>query len=229
MPFGRRRARWIAGVCVALTAVSAPVAGCSKDGSDAKQSAPSQSSEKPNTPTTGTNGRPPTLSDYIKQNGITEAQVRPGDRGIPEVTLPMLPGWKDLGRATPPYAYAAVIDADPAFNADPPSVVAVMSKLTGPVDSAQILLLAPNEVKNLPEFKGADPRPSKLANFDAAQISGTYVRDGKTRLIAQKTVVIPAGDALFVLQLNADGLKEQVGVLMQATEAIDRQATIKAP
>ncbi len=229
MPFGRRRAHWIAAVCVALTAVSVPVAGCSKDGSDTKQSAPSQSAEKPNTPTVGADGRPPTLSDYIKQNNITEAQVKPGQPGTPDITLPMLPSWKDLGRATPAYAYAAIIDADPAFKADPPSIVAVLSKLTGPVDPAQILQLAPNEVKNLPEFKGTDPRPGKLSNFDSAQISGMYVRDGKTRLIAQKTVVIPSGDALFVLQLNADGLKEQGDALVQATEAIDNQATIKAP
>jgi hypothetical protein len=44
MPFGRRRARWIGAVCVSLAAVSAPVAGCSKDGSDTKQAASSPSS-----------------------------------------------------------------------------------------------------------------------------------------------------------------------------------------
>ena len=228
MPFGRQSFRWIAAACVAL-AVSAPVAGCSKDDSDTKRSAPSESSAKQKTPTTGTNGRQPTLSDYIKQNDITEAQVKPGQPGTPEIVLPMLPGWKDLGRATPPYAYAAIVATDPAFQPAPPSIVAVLSKLTGPVEPAQILTLAPNEIRNLPDFKGSDPRPGKLSNFESAQISGTYVRDGKARLVAQKTVLIPSGDAFFVLQLNADGLKEQGDALVQATEAIDNQATIKLP
>ena len=224
MPFGRRRARWIAAVCVALTA-SAPVAGCSKDGSDTKQSAASQ----PTIPATRTDGRQPTLSDYIKQNGITESQVQPGQAGIPDVSLPMGPGWKDVGIAKPAYAYAAIIDTDPAFKADPPSIVGLMSKLTGPVDPAQILELAPNEIRNLPNFQGSEPQSGRLSNFDSAQIAGTYVRGGKTRLIAQKTVVIPSGDAFYVLQLNADGLQEQALALIQATEAIDNQATIKVP
>lgn len=226
MPSCRRNVRWIAAACVAL-AVSAPVAGCSKDESDTKQSAQSSASAKPNTPVTGTNGRQPTLGDYIKQNNITESQVKPGQPDTPEIALPMGPDWKDLGPATPAYAYAAIIDT--AFSTDPPSIVAVMSKLTGPVDPAQILTLAPNEIRNLPDFKGTEPRPGKLSNFDSVQISGTYTRDGKARLIAQKTVLIPDKDAFFVLQLNADGLKEQGDALVMATEAIDNKATIKLP
>jgi hypothetical protein len=226
MPFGRRRARWIAAVCVTLAAVSAPVAGCSKDGSDTKQGA-GQNAAKPTVPTSGTDGRQPTLGDYIKQNGITESQVKPGQSGIPTVSLPMGPGWADLGLAKPAYAYAAIINTDRAFKADPPSIVAVMSKLSGPVDPAQILALAPNEIRNLPNFSGSDPTPGKLSNFDSAQIAGTYTRDGKTRLIAQKTVVIPSGADVYVLQLNADGLTQQAQALAQATEAIDNQATIE--
>lgn len=227
MLFGRRRAHWIAAVCVALTAVSAPLAGCSKDGSDTKQPAQSENSQSPKKPTTGTNGRAATLSDYINQNGITEAQVKPGDADIPKVSLPMGPGWKDIGAAKPAYAYAAIINTDPAFKADPPSIVAVMSKLTGPVDPAEILALAPNEIRNLPGFNGPDPRQGKFSGFDSAEVAGTYERNGKTRLIAQKTVVIPSGEAFYVLQLNADGLQQQAATLMQATEAINNQATIK--
>lgn len=227
MRVGPGKARWIAGVCVALATVSVPVAGCSREKSDTAKTSQSQSSEKPKTPTTGTEGHQATLADYIKQSNLTEAQVSPGQPGVPNVTLPMLPGWRPTApAATPAYAYGAMIDADPAFQADPPSIVAVLSKLTGGADPAEILRLAPNEVRNLPQFNGADPRPGKLSNFEAVQISGSYVRDGKTRLIAQKTVVIPVGDAVFVLQLNADGLKEQAEALMQATEAIDSKATI---
>lgn len=227
MPVSRWKARGLATMCVALTAASVALAGCSRDDAQTTQPGQSQAADKPKAPTTGTNGREPTLGDYIQQSGITESQVQPGQPGTPDITLPMLPGWVDAGAAKPAYAYGTIIDGNPAFKSDPPSIVAVLSKLTGPVDPGEILKLAPNEIRNLPQFKGSDPRPGKLANFESAQISGTYVRDGQTRLIAQKTVVIPMGDALFVLQLNADGLKEQAESLMQATEAIDSQATIK--
>jgi hypothetical protein len=39
-------------------------------------------------------------------------------------------------------------------------------------------------------------------------------------------MVIPGQDALFVLQLNADGTEDQMGVLMDATGVIDEQITI---
>jgi hypothetical protein len=39
-------------------------------------------------------------------------------------------------------------------------------------------------------------------------------------------VVIPGQDALYVLQLNADGTEDQMGALMDATSVIDEQTTI---
>jgi hypothetical protein len=44
--------------------------------------------------------------------------------------------------------------------------------------------------------------------------------------VAQKTVVIPAQDGLFVLKLIADGTEEVAYPLMEATSAIDEQTTI---
>ena len=86
-----------------------------------------------------------------------------------------------------------------------------MSKLTGNVDPAKILEFAPGEIKNLPGYEGgAEGSPSKLGGFDATQIGGTYTKDGVKRAIAQKTVVIPGKDGLYVLQLNADGLEDQM-------------------
>ena len=52
------------------------------------------------------------------------------------------------------------------------------------------------------------------------------MKDGVKRFIAQKTVVIPGQDGLYVLQLNADGTEDQLGSLMDATAAIDGQITI---
>jgi len=100
-----------------------------------------------------------------------------------------------------------------------------MAKLDD-ADPAEILKLAPNEIRNLPEFQGGEAAPGKLANFDSIQISGTYVRDGKPRIIAQKTVVIPGKDGLYVMQLNADGTKDATPKLGEATQAIDKAATI---
>ncbi|HTQ20763.1 LpqN/LpqT family lipoprotein, partial [Mycobacterium sp.] len=42
----------------------------------------------------------------------------------------------------------------------------------------------------------------------------------------QKTVVIPSGDGVFVLQLNADASDTDQGPLMDAMKAIDEQTTI---
>jgi hypothetical protein len=52
------------------------------------------------------------------------------------------------------------------------------------------------------------------------------MKDGVKRIIAQKTVTIPGSDGLYVLQLNADGLENQMDPLMQATDVIDKQTTI---
>ncbi|MDT5329518.1 MAG: hypothetical protein QOF31_815, partial [Mycobacterium sp.] len=168
-----------------------------------------------------------TIVDYIKENGIVETPVHRGDPGAPTIDLPFPPGWEDAGNRTPDWAYGAIVSSDPAMAQDPPTVIALVSKLSGNVDPAKILEYAPGEIKNLPAYDGAaDGSPSTLAGFDATQIGGTYLKDGVKRAIAQKTVVIPGQDALFVLQLNADGTEDQMGALMDATGVIDEQTTI---
>lgn len=228
MSAGRRSSRWIAAVCVAVTAASGVAAGCSKNEADSGQQsqAADQSSAKPTTPMTGTAGRLPTLADYIKQNNITETEAKHDDPEVPKIMLPMLPGWADAGPATPAYAYGASIGVDPVLQPDPPTVVAVLSKLSGNVDPADILSMAPNEVRNLPDFEGSDPVAGTLSNFDATRISGQYTRGGQARVIEQTTAVIPGKDGLYVLQINVDGIKEQIQILMQAVDLIDKQAKI---
>ena len=56
--------------------------------------------------------------------------------------------------------------------------------------------------------------------------SGVPNPDGVTRFIAQKTVVIPAADGLYVLQLNLDGLEAAEDALGAATDKIDSDTTI---
>ena len=150
-----------------------------------------------------------------------------GDPGSPTIDLPFPPGWADAGNRTPEWAYGAILATDPAMAQDPPTIIALVSKLTGNVDPAKILEYAPGEIKNLPGYDGAkEGSPSTLGGFDATQIGGTYTKGGVKRAIAQKTVVIPGQDGLYVLQLNADGTEDQMGALMDATSVIDEQTTI---
>ncbi len=221
-------------IAVAAIAIGIGLSGC---GSDTK-SEPSTSKQTPTASSTTTSKAAPTSSaqasgpnktivDYIKENGITEAPVHRGDPGSPTINLPFPPGWEDAGSRTPEWAYSAIVSNDPAMAQDPPTIIALVSKLTGNVDPAKILEYAQGEIKNLPGYDGAqDGQPSTLAGFDATQIGGTYTKDGVKRVIAQKTVVIPGQDALFVLQLNADGTEDQMGALMDATGVIDEQTTI---
>jgi len=168
-----------------------------------------------------------TIKQYIKENQITSVPVRMGDPGAPNIVIALPQGWSDLGMDTPKWAYGAVqLDTAPDPN-DPPSITVLLSKLTGDVDPAKILEYAPGELRNLPNFVAAnEPMIDKLGGFDAIQQAGLYERDGTQRTIAQKTVVIPANDAVYVLQLNADALKSDAIALIKATDVIDRETKI---
>jgi len=197
--------------------------------SEVGTSRPPQSRTSAQQPSTSAQAAGPnkTIVDYIKQNGITETPVHRGDPGSPTVNLPFPTGWEDAGNRTPEWAYGAILLTDPAMAQDPPTIIALVSKLTGIVDPAKVLEFAPGELKNLPGYEGAqEGSPSTLGGFDATQIGGTYTKDGVKRAIAQKTVVIPGQDGLYVLQLNADGTEDQMGALMDATSVIDEQTTI---
>lgn len=224
-------------IAIAAVALGLSLAGCGSD-TKTEPSKTETTSSKATTTTTTTSEAAPTTSaqasgpnktivDYIRENGIVETPVKRGDPGSPTIDLPTPPGWEDAGTRAPEWAYGAIISTDPAFAADPPSIIAIVSKLTGNVDPAKILEFAPGEIKNMPGYTGSgEGSADELSGFDATQIGGTYEKGGAVRAIAQKTVVIPGQDGLYVLQLNADGLEDQMGALMDATSAIDEQTTI---
>ena len=172
-------------------------------------------------------GQNETIVKYIDDNDITSAPVRLEDPGAPNIVIALPEGWSDLGEDTPAYAYGAVqLDNAPDPN-DPPTIIVLLSKLTGDVDPAKILEYAPGELRNLPNYKAAaEPTADKLSGFDAVQLAGLYERDGQERTIAQKTVVIPASDAVYVLQMNADALKSDAIALIEATDVIDKRTKI---
>lgn len=168
-----------------------------------------------------------TIKQYITDNEISSTPVRLGDPGAPNIVIALPDGSSDMGEDTPPRAYGAVQLDNAADANDPPTIVLLFSKLSGDVDPAKILEYAPRELMNLPGYEpAADPISSELSGFDAVQLAGLHERDGKTRTIAQVTVVNPVNDAVYVLQLNADALKSDAPALMQATDVIDKQTKI---
>ncbi len=221
-------------IAVAAIAVGIGLSGCGSDTKSEPSTSKETSAESSKTttgkvaPTTEhAAGQNKTIVDYIKENGIVETPVHRGDPGSPTINLPFPPGWEDAGDRTPEWAYGAILLSDPAVAQDPPTVISLVSKLAGNVDPAKILEFAAGEIKNLPGYDGAtEGSPSTLGGFDATQIGGTYTKDGAKRAIAQKTVVIPGQDGLYVLQLNADGTEDQMPALMDATGVIDEQTTI---
>ncbi len=105
--------------------------------------------------------------------------------------------------------------------------MALVSKLTGNVDPQAIIDLAPGELQNLPGWSAMnDGEVSTLGDYPAYQLGGTWNSEGVTKIVAQKTVVIPGSDGLYVLQLNADALEDQMDLIGPATMTIDEQTTI---
>jgi hypothetical protein len=66
---------------------------------------------------------------------------------------------------------------------------------------------------------------SMLGEYPAYQLGRSWQSEGQSKVTAQKTVVIPGSDGLYVLQLNADGLEDQSDIISAATDVIDNQTT----
>jgi hypothetical protein len=218
-----------------LTAATVTVAlglalvGCGSNKTSTSTSTPASTSTSTSASTAATSATPgaqagPTIADYVRDGHITETPIHQGDPG-PNVNLPLPAGWQLNQNAGT--SYGGIVLAQPANPSDPPTISALYSKLTGDVDPAKLIQYAPNEVLGLPGYQGTgNGQASTLGGFQAWQLNGTYQKDGKTRAVAQKTVVIPSQGAVFVLQLNADSLQSDQGPLMDATNIIDDKTTI---
>jgi hypothetical protein len=172
-------------------------------------------------------GPNPTIASYIAENNIQETPAKRGDAGTPTIELPLPDGWESAGADTPDWAYGAIVYTGPEAGEYTPSIVALVSKLTGKVDPQKIIDLAPGELNNLPGWKAMNEgQASTLGDYPAYQLGGTWTQDGRTKIVAQKTVVIPGSDGLYVLQLNADGLEDQADIIGAATDVIDEQTKI---
>jgi hypothetical protein len=231
----------ITGVAATATALALVLSGCGSDtktepstSTKASKTTSSQTSKKaaPSTAKVAprdedAQGPNPTIASYIAENNIEEAPVKRGDPGSPTIDLPLPDGWEPAGEDTPEWAYGAIVYTGPEAQEYTPSLVALVSKLTGNVDPQKIIDLAPGELQNLPGWSPMnDGEVSTLGDYPAFQLGGTWVQDGVTKIVAQKTVVIPGADGLYVLQLNADGLQNQADIVGAATNVIDEQTTI---
>lgn len=227
--------RYTAGLLVFALAFTPALAGCGKSSTvatstssatSATSSASSTtSSAAPVTSSVASAGPNPTIDDYIKANNIQETVIHHADPG-PTIDLPVPQGWTKIPESDSA-PYGGITFSGAASPADPPTIVAILAKLTGNLDPAKIIAAAPGEVKNLPQYTGDGGEPGDLGGFSGYQISGTYAKNGVQRSIAQKTVVIPGADGLYVLQLNADGPQAEQGPLFDAASVIDQQTTIK--
>jgi len=168
------------------------------------------------------------IPEYFAENEITATPVGPGEPGTPVINFALPTGWSDAGPDTPGGAYGAAF-YDKSVDADyPPSVVVLLSKLSGDADPAKILEFAPGELDDLPGFTAvSEPKSSTMSGFDAVQYAGIYDRaDGSERAVAQKTVVIPGQGGIYVLQMNVDAPKSEAAVLQAATASLDERAQI---
>jgi Probable lipoprotein LpqN len=234
------RSTAISGAAAMAAAFALVLSGC---GSDTKTEPEATTSATTTTTTTTAKAAPstakvapreedaagpnPTIASYVAENNIQEAPVKRGDPGSPTIDLPIPEGWQPAGEDTPEWAYGAIVYAGPEAAEYSPSIVAIVSKLTGNVDPQAIIDLAPGELQNLPGWSAMNEgEVSTLGDYPAYQLGGTWTQDGQTKIVAQKTVVIPGPDGVYVLQLNADGLENQAEIVGSATTVIDEQTTI---
>lgn len=169
-----------------------------------------------------------TIADYFTANNITQTSVRLGEPGAPMVTIPVPPGWSDAGSDLQPGVYAELLYDDASNPDDVAFVEVLLSRLDGAADPSQLLEYAPGELRNLPDYQPvSQPMTTQLSGFDAVQLAGLYSKDGDERLIAQKTVVIPSGDGLFVLQMNADAPAADAPALQLATAFLDNRIAVE--
>lgn len=171
-----------------------------------------------------------TLNQYIVDNKIAETPFKKGDPGTPTIEFPFPPDWRLAGDKTPDWAYGAIIYDKAVDQANPPFLYAIGVKLTGNVDAKKILEYAPGQLNELPGFTPREaPQADKVDGYDAIDYVGTYEWEGQSRAVGQQTIVIPAKDGLFVLQLNGEAPKGQEQAVIDAHDLIQSQTKITLP
>jgi Probable lipoprotein LpqN len=227
------------GATIAIVAMAIGLAGCGSSSTNTKgagnssasaTAATSSTAAKPQSkvaPRLSVDGPNPSIASYFKDSHITATPVHKGDPGAPVVNFPIPDGWADAGPDTPATAYWAIVDTGPEAAEYSPSIVATLSKLDGDVDPQKLIELAAGGTKNLPGFKPhGDGGEDNLGGSPAYQLGGTWTQDGKEKAVADKVVVIDGKDNIYLLELNADCLPDQIEKVLPATVTIDEKTTI---
>ena len=212
---------------IAVT-LSAALAGCTPT---TEQASTATTTPTPTVWVGEEHGKGVTLHKYISDNEIAETPFKPNQPGTPKVDFPFPPDWSLAGDRTPDWAYGAIVYDKAKDPQNPPFIVAIASKLTGNVDPAKILELAPGQLNDLPEFKELSaPKKDSLGGFEAIDYAGTYMWEGKPRVVGQQTIVVPGRDnSLFVLQLNGEAPKGEEQVVVDAADFIGENTKIYPP
>ncbi len=216
----------------ALVAVT--IAGCSTTTEQAKTGP----SSAPSTSETGSSAakpaqaqaQVPTINQYIVDNKISEVPFKKDEPGTPKIDFPFPPDWRPAGDRTPDWAYGAIIYDKAPDQENPPFIYAIASRLTGNVDPATVLKLAPSQLNGLPGFVPlGEPHSDKVGGYDAVDYVGNFVWEGTKRAVGQQTIVIPDKDTVFVMQLNAQAPKGLEQPVIDAIKLIREQTKITLP
>lgn len=201
---GRKPHRWlIAAIPVAVVVVVAAFVAIGR-GSAPSDTAATTSIPPP--PAATTTPAPPTAPPHAHQtlsDYATAGTIAPRTPGAPTIDLPIPAGWAPI----PDTAYFGIALKTPLDPTDPPKITANLLKLTGVVDINKVLATAPGEIENLAGFdrEGSEDKVDALDGHPTVLISGTYLKNSGRRVIAQYSVVIQGKDAVYVLQITADG------------------------
>jgi hypothetical protein len=224
------------GATIAIVAVAIGLAGCGSSSTNTNSAGNSSAAGSSTTaakpqskvaPRITAQGPNPSIASYLHDANIKATPVHKGDPGAPVINFPIPDGWADAGPDTPPTAYWAIVDTGPEAAKYSPSIVATLTKLEGDVDPQKLIELAAGGTKNLPDFKPhGDGTEDNLGGSPAYQLGGTWTQDGQTKAVADKVVVIDGKDNLYMLELNADCLPDQVEKALPATVTIDEKTTI---
>ena len=236
------RASALTGVAAAITALAVVLSGCGSDTKTATSSSSSTESSKSSSsksssrrrsprspsarrrPQARTRRSPPTSRRTASQ----ETPIKLGDPGAPTIDLPVPDGWEPAGEDTPDWAYGAIVYTGPEAPSTRPSIVAhrlQADRERRPAEDHRPGARRAEQPAGLQaDERGRDQHPRRLPGLPARRHLDT--RTAPAKIVAQKTVVIPGRDGVYVLQLNADGLEDQGDIVGAATDVIDSQTTI---
>lgn len=209
------------GVAIAAISLGIGLAGCGKESKTTSASTSASTSTSVATTSARASGPNETLGDYFTKNNIQETPVGHNTPGAPTINLPVPDGWTQLPQSEDA-PYGGIKLNAPTDQADPATFRFLLEKLTGNVNTDQLLAASVGDLKNQKDYDGSDGQKSTLGGFPAYQILGTYTKDGAKRVGAQKTVVIQGKDGIYLLLLRGRGLKGDMNAITDATNVLDK-------